>query len=235
MVDGPSWRGPRTSPASAARLCLSPVTRGFLAASVFNLVVILLLDSSSHRWGSSRSSSSIPQQTDGDPQRGSDPRKMLTLQRSSIIATLGTLTTPPLALSELSSSQLSAQQLPGEVWARGTRGANEGLARDVRALMSKEEQKELRQICGRCLYHSLTGYVTALGINGPTFVATGEHAAPILGWAHKCMCMVWIGACTFSVHGLHFDFVVQLFDTCANSVAHAHAQACQNYTDWNVT
>lgn len=63
--------------------------------------------------------------------------------------------------------------LPMEVYARGPSQDRDAIAR-VAALLSDDEKKQLRELCGRTLYHSLqTGWVSH-ETGAWTFVATGE-------------------------------------------------------------
>lgn len=62
--------------------------------------------------------------------------------------------------------------LPMEVYARGPSQDKEAIAR-VASLLSDDEKKQLRELCGRTLYHSLqTGWVSH-ETGAWTFVATG--------------------------------------------------------------
>lgn len=63
--------------------------------------------------------------------------------------------------------------LPMEVYARRPSEDKEAIAR-VAALLSEDEKKQLRELCGRTLYHSLqTGWVSH-ETGAWTFVATGD-------------------------------------------------------------
>ncbi|KAL4449424.1 hypothetical protein ABPG77_007068 [Micractinium sp. CCAP 211/92] len=63
--------------------------------------------------------------------------------------------------------------LPMEVYARGPSQDRDAIAR-VAALLSDDEKKQLRELCGRTLYHSLqTGWVSH-ETGAWTFVATGD-------------------------------------------------------------
>jgi uncharacterized protein len=64
---------------------------------------------------------------------------------------------------------------PVEVWAGGYRPfTNADLIEQTQQLLSNDERSRLAQLCGRCLYHTLTNVVAGHNLGYWTFVATGD-------------------------------------------------------------
>lgn len=89
----------------------------------------------------------------------------------------------PLAASSggsgISSSTSSGQAITiprqPEVWASGTYGhAEKSIADKVAAQLSQSERDQLRALCGRCLFQTLTKSLEVRGIGNSVFVATGD-------------------------------------------------------------
>jgi hypothetical protein len=63
-----------------------------------------------------------------------------------------------------------AEREKPEVWARGPPSAEP----PARASMPQETLTALSQLCGKCLYRTLSAYVRVHGQEGKVFVMTGE-------------------------------------------------------------
>jgi hypothetical protein len=74
---------------------------------------------------------------------------------------------------EAFSGVLDAEELPIEVWARAQANASSAAVAAVRALLSDGERLELREMCGRTLYHGLQNVVVSHQTGLWTFFATG--------------------------------------------------------------
>ena len=75
----------------------------------------------------------------------------------------------PAPLPACASRQRPGQLLAAEVWAR--KPAASGIA------LSNETRSALLKLCGRCLYSTLTRYVTVRGMGAFTIVLTGDIPA----------------------------------------------------------
>eukprot|EP01025_Chloroclados_australasicus_P038363 TRINITY_DN39439_c0_g1_i20.p1 TRINITY_DN39439_c0_g1~~TRINITY_DN39439_c0_g1_i20.p1 ORF type:complete len:608 (-),score=51.96 TRINITY_DN39439_c0_g1_i20:2128-3951(-) len=68
------------------------------------------------------------------------------------------------------------KQLLPEIWARGPPPTPPQVMQQASALLSEYEKKDLRDLCGRCLYHTLHNAMTVTGIGDDGFVQTGDIA-----------------------------------------------------------
>lgn len=77
----------------------------------------------------------------------------------------------------------SGEELPIEVWARGSPGKTSDVAA-VQALLSDEERRGLRELCGRTLYHGLQNVVVSHQTGQWSFFATGWGNSQLCTNAH---------------------------------------------------